>query len=61
MGYGIHKGWRGAGMWTFWDETGTKVHEREYKNAELLGVWKNLRECGCSDDLIDTYKQHIFK
>jgi len=57
---GIHRGWQGNGLWTFWDDHGNKIHERDYRNSELLGVWKNLRAEGCSDDLIESYKEHIF-
>ena len=57
---GIHKGWCGDGLWEFWDNDGNKVHERKYTDLELLDVWKNLREDGCSDDLVTTYKSHIF-
>jgi|TARA_B110000438_G_C15462747_1_gene499596 antitoxin component YwqK of YwqJK toxin-antitoxin module len=57
---GVHKGWRGDGVWTFWDEAGIKVHEREYKNSELLDIWKNLRADGCSEERIDMYKELIF-
>ena len=57
---GVHKGWGGDGLWTFWDEDSNKIHEREYRESELLDVWKNLRTDGCSDKLIDKYKQYIF-
>ena len=57
---GIHKGCHGDGLWIFWDESGNKVHEREYRESELLDVWKNLRADGCSDELVDKYKQYIF-
>ena len=57
---GIHKGWGGDGLWTFWDEAGNKIHEREYREFELLDVWKNLRTDGCSNELVDKYKQYIF-
>ena len=57
---GIHKGWGGDGLWIFWDEAGNKVHEREYREFELLDVWKNLRADGCSDELINKYKKYIF-
>ena len=57
---GIHKGWGGDGLWTFWDEAGNKIHEREYREFELLDVWKNLRVDGCSNELVDKYKQYIF-
>ena len=57
---GVHKGWGGDGLWIFWDEAGNKIHDREYRKSELLGVWKNLRADGCSDELIDQYKQYVF-
>jgi len=57
---GILQGFRGDGLWTFWDEDGIKIHEREYKNNELLDVWKNLRTAGCSDELKDKFKFYIF-
>jgi len=57
---GIHKGWGGDGLWVFWDEAGNKIHEREYRDDEFLSVWDNLRADGCSDELVDKYKQYIF-
>lgn len=57
---GIHRGWGGDGLWVFWDESGNNIHEREYRELELLGVWRNLRKDGCSDELINKYKQYIF-
>ena len=57
---GVHRGWGGDGLWVFWDEAGNKIHEREYRKLELLDVWKNLRSDGCSDELINRYKQYIF-
>ena len=57
---GILQGFRGNGLWTFWDENGNKIHEREYRENELLDVWKNLRKDGCSEELKDKYKQYIF-
>jgi len=58
---GILQGFRGDGLWTFWDEDGNKVHEREYRENEFLDVWKNLRTDGCSDDLIELYKERVFR
>ena len=57
---GVCKGFRGDGLWAFWDEPGKKIHEREYRENELLEVWKNLRADGCSDELVEKYKQCIF-
>ena len=57
---GFFQGFRGDGLWSFWDETGNKIHEHEYTDNELLEVWKNLRINGCSDDLIDRLKEYIF-
>lgn len=57
---GIHKGWEWNGIWIFRDNDGKKVHERIYLKSELLDVWKNLKADGCSDKLIDQYKQYIF-
>ncbi len=57
---GIHKVWAGDGLWIFWDEAGNKIHKREYREFELLDVWKNLRADGCSDELVDKYKKYIF-
>ena len=57
---GILQGFRGDGLWTFWDETVNKIHEREYRDNELLDVWKNLRKDGCSDELIEKLKGYIF-
>jgi antitoxin component YwqK of YwqJK toxin-antitoxin module len=56
---GVHKGWNGDGLWVFWDKEGNKVHEREYVELELLGVWDNLKADGCSDELINQYKKFI--
>ena len=60
MCVGIHKGFRGDGLWSFWDDSGSIIHQKEYKEFELLDVWSNLRKDGCSDELIDMYKHHIF-
>jgi len=57
---GRHKDYRIDGLWVFWDEAGYKVHERLYKDNEFLGVGANLRASGCSDELVDKYKQYIF-
>ena len=57
---GVCKGFRGDGLWAFWDKSGKKIHEREYRENELLDVWKNLRADGCSDELVEKYKQYIF-
>jgi hypothetical protein len=56
----MYKGWRGDGLCVFWDETGNKIHEHEYRESELLDVWKNLRADGCSEELVDKYKKYIF-
>ena len=58
---GILQGFRGDGLWTFWDEDGNKIHEREYRENELLDLWKNLRADGCSDELVDNFKEYIFR
>jgi len=47
-------------LWTFWDDEGNKILEREYSNSELLDVWKHLRSEGCSDERVEIYKQLIF-
>lgn len=49
------------GLWVFWDEKGNKVHEQEYGylNDEILTVWSNLKESGCSDKLIRSFKENI--
>jgi hypothetical protein len=57
---GILQGFRGDGLWTFWNESGDTIHEFEYRDNELLDVWKNLRKDGCSDELVEKYKQYIF-
>jgi len=57
---GVRKDWGGDGLWRFLDEDGNKIHEREYKDNELLSVWVNLRKDGCSDSLIKKFKQYIF-
>ena len=57
---GIHSAWQGNGLWTFWDDDGFQIHEREYRDAELLHVWKNLRSEGCPEERIDIYKALIF-
>ena len=57
---GIFKGFRGDGLFTFWDEEGNKIHEREYKDNELLEVWKNLKLDGCSEELKNKFKELIF-
>lgn len=57
---GIHSAWQGDGFWTFWDDEGAKIHEQEYRNAELLDVWKHLRSEGCSEERIELYKELIF-
>ncbi|MDA9801250.1 hypothetical protein N9C88_02280 [Candidatus Pseudothioglobus singularis] len=57
---GVHKGWTGDGEWTFWDEEGIKIHEKTYRDSELLNVWKDLRLEGCSDDLVELFKDLIF-
>ena len=57
---GIHSAWQGDGLWTFWDDEGNKILEREYRNSELLDVWKHLRSEGCSDERVEIYKQLIF-
>ena len=57
---GVHKGWSGDGLWKFWDEAGVKIHEKIYRDSELLNVWKNLRLEGCSDVLVEQYKEIIF-
>ena len=58
---GVFKGYRGNGLWTFLDENGKKIHEREYRENELLDVWKNLRADACSDELIERLKEWIFR
>ncbi len=57
---GILQGYRGNGLWTFWDEAGNKIHEQEYRENELLEVWKNLRDKGCSDLIVERLKDNIF-
>ena len=57
---GIHSAWQGNGLWTFWDDDGFQIHEREYRDAELLHVWKNLRLEGCPEERIEMYKALIF-
>ena len=57
---GILQGFRGDGLWSFWDEAGKKIHEREYRENELLDLWKNLRADRCSDELVDNFKEYIF-
>ena len=57
---GVHKGWEGNGLWSFFESNGKKIHERVYVKSELLEVWKNLSISGCSDELIDQFKQLIF-
>ena len=58
---GFFQGYRGDGLWTFLDKNGKKIHERAYRENELLDVWKNLRTDGCSDDLIELYKESVFR
>lgn len=57
---GILQGYCGGGLWTFWDDAGNKIHEREYRDNELLDVWKNLRVEGCVDELVEKFKHYIF-
>jgi antitoxin component YwqK of YwqJK toxin-antitoxin module len=58
---GVFKGYRGDGLWAFFDKDGKKIHKREYRENELLDVWKNLRVDGCSDELVDIFKEYIFR
>jgi antitoxin component YwqK of YwqJK toxin-antitoxin module len=57
---GIFQGFRGDGLFIFWNEAGQKIHENEYRDNELLDVWKNLRVEGCTEELVEKYKQYIF-
>ena len=58
---GVHSAWQGNGVWIFWDDDGNIIHERDYRNSELLDVWKNLKIDGCSDERIEMYKELIFE
>ena len=57
-----------AGLWIFWDESGNKVHEREYNEIELAVVltimdewkWNKLRLDGCSKELLDKFGEYIY-
>ena len=55
-----------AGLWIFWDESGNKVHEREYNEIELTfelmikNEFSNLRINECSQQLIKKFGNYIF-